>query len=378
MPSFKQIELSCLLVWSLLGQGVAIDGNPGQDLPMIRMRLELELDIPTCAIHENFPFKVRIVNPNAFAVELRGFELSSYIEPEVHLLLETADTLHLRNGATDSAWTRTPVTILPGGVVEKERLLWNDNLPSLAWPDEPGVYQLQLKTHLSTCRIVGESKRRRIDWERPIVELRVEAPSPLDRQASDWLYQRFMEQRRTKSIPGIPRDVEVERVRMYDEFLRRFSDSSYALAIRWETVKLLQDKLGNRAIPADDVEQMVDLFDECLTFCLKQGGAYAEEFLTWYADGRAGGSEVLELAFMHGRGALFKRLVEEIDRKYPDDAEGILYRRVIVAGLTESMEETDKIGQKLKNRFPNSRYARDLPRLLRQIKKQRKAYPMPE
>lgn len=345
--------------------------------PPIPMRLELHLVKDTCVVYENFPLTIRIVNPNDFSVTFRGVNFDYYIEPEIYLLWPGEDDMLLRYQASVSALTNIPITIPGGEALVIHRFLWIDNLAALWWPNEPGTFQRQPKFgfRVRTPAIDGWQP---VDWERPIVELRVQAPSPLDRQASTWLYQRFEKQYREKTPPGIARNVNLDRIRMYDEFLRRFPDSSYASAIRWETVKLLQDKLGNRAIPADDVEQMVDLFDECLTFCLKQGGAYAEEFLTWYADARAGGSEVLELAFMHGRGALFKRLVEGIDRKYPDDAEGILYRQVIVAGLTESMEETDKIAQTLKNRFPNSRYARHLPRLLRQIKKQRKAYPTPE
>ncbi|UCC31909.1 MAG: hypothetical protein JSU86_06450 [Phycisphaerales bacterium] len=339
------------LVSCILLSKPVLSAGPGAGGAHVQMRLELELDRLTCVVHENLAFKVRMFNPNQFPVELRGFEMDSYIEPEVHLLLEDGKTLHLRHHPSDSAWTRTPVTIPGGGLLEKHRFLWNDNIASLAWPEHPGTFELRLDTHLSTARLVGESERRQIDWERPIAELRVRPAGPLDRQASDWLRGRLEEEQRRKTVPGIARDVTAERIRIYAEFLDRFPDSAYAAAIRWETAKLL---VGHESTLKDE-PVMVDLFDECLMFCLERGGAYAEEFVEW--DRNRGGNGYLNLAIKHERWTLVKRIVDALDHRHPEDEAGKLWRHALVVGLRESGDAARRILKTIVEEFPEDRYA---------------------
>lgn len=351
----SRIELACVCVLPLLTYPGVTNGQPRQDLSSVPMLLELDLDHPTSTIHENWTFTVRIVNPNNFAVELRGFEMESYIEPEVYVILENGRQVQLRYHATDSAWTKAPVHIPPGGAVEKHRFLWNDNIAATWWPKQPGTYALMLKTHLSTVLADGELRRRSIEWDHPIAMLRVLAPNALDRQASAWLLERFGEQRRRKSVPGVPRDVTVERVRMYDEFLSRFADSSYAPAIRWETVKLLLSSLGNDRVPDDEVPQMVDLFDECIRECLDKGGAYAEEFVQW--DMGIGGNRPMALAIKYGKMPLADRIVEELDKHHPEDEAAKLWRHAHLAGYEQSGKAARDILESIIKRFPDSRYA---------------------
>lgn len=342
-------SLSCLLVPKL---GTLADGVEGAPIPM---RLEIELAKETYVVHENPSFTVRLVNPNDFPVELRGFEMDSYIEPEVHLLLDSGEELHLRYHPSDSAWTRSPVTIVAGGALEKQRFLWNENLPTVEWPADVGRFELQLRTHLSSARVAGEADRRRIAWERPIVELRVQSAGPSDRMAWAWLEPRFIDYEGSLKNPK-PGDehVALRRLRIYHEFLGRFADSSYAPAIRWETAKLLNEELGNNRIPEEEVADMVDLFEESLNFCLDRGGAYSDDFLKM--DRHSSAESAMQFARKHNKLDLLKRIVKAVDQKYPEDEPGILYRRFLVSCETGSLEDARRVVEILDQRFPDSRY----------------------
>lgn len=357
----KYGRLTCiifLLFWqSSVAQNTANDQS-------VQMRLEIELEEPVCTVRQNFTLRVRMTNPNDFTVTVRGFEMG-YVEPEIHLLLDDVKTVRLRYGAMDSAWTGEPIRIEPGGVLEHRRFLypyfeWD------RWPIEPGSFELRGETHLSQAKIGFREEAIPIVWEYPAIMVQVKAQSALDRNATSFLNENIQFYREASNSVG-HKAPSLPRVKLFMDFLDQFGNTAYAPEIRWEAAKLLRRALGNRAVPQDEVKQMVEFFDECLTFCLEKGGAYSEEFLKWDADG--GGNETLELAFMHQRARLFKYLAEEIDRKNPDDAEAILYRRVIVVGMTESIKKAQEEARTLRGRFPNGRCVQHLDGTLRELER---------
>lgn len=332
------------------------DAQNGIPVPPINMMLELALDSPTCVLHGNFSFTVRILNPNAFPVTFRGFEMDSYIEPEIHLLRKDNSSLHLRYRALDSALTNTPITILAGQTLEKRRFLWMDNLASLAWPDIPGRYQLCASSAMLHARVGAGEVWHPVEWSFPISELRVQAPGPADRRAWEWLAPRLEQYEQALRHPN-PGDesVSVRKVRIYHEFLVRFPDSSYAPAIRWETAKLLLSELGNKRVPDDEVPQLVQLLDDCLTFCLGRGGAYAEEFLevqkgSWR-------NQALDFAIEHRRMELADLITDRLDERHPENESAKLYRRGFVAGYKESGEAARQILEIIVEKFPDDEYA---------------------
>lgn len=150
---------------------------------------------------------------------------------------------------------------------------------------------------------------------------------------------------------------------MCSQFLERFSDSAYAAEVRWRLAKLLPGEIFDQWSPLHDNPEMVELWDECLTFCLDKGGAYAEEFLSWNMD--IGGNLALNRAREHKRGDLVKRIVEELNRKYPKDEEAALYRRVIAVAETESLEKARKVAASLAERFPKGTYSLKADELLK-------------
>ncbi len=329
----------------------------------VRMKIELVLDDSTCVVLQNFGLTVRIVNPNSFAVTIRGFTMG-YIQPEIHVLLGNEETMHLRHGAHDSAWTGTPITIPPEGVLEQRRFLFEES--SYAWPGEPGSFELVGHLDVSTARVGPKGQDHQIVWDQPAAKLRVRPQGLRDRLAMEFLQQRLQEYDDAIRL-GRAEKVNIFRAMLFREFLDRFGDTAYAPEIRWETARLLAGLLGNRAIPPEELEGMLDLFEKCLTFCLLKGGAYAEEFVK--GDPRRAGYEVLELALIHRRAELFKRIVEEVDRKYPDDEEGILFRRLVVTGLTESLDKAREQAAALRERFPDGQYLRHLDSVLRQLER---------
>lgn len=336
----------------------AEDGRP------VRMRLELELDRPTCRTFENFTVMVRIVNLNPFPVILPGFEMG-YIEPEVHVLGPDGEYHKLYYGAHDSAWTKIPITIAGRGVIERHRFVYSD-FSHERWPNEAGSFTLRCKTHISSCRLTGDGEDHPIEWELPEATIRVDAASVKDRQAMEFLQRRFAEGPADESRR---RWSGAFRAEVFAGFLQRYGDTAYAPEIRWEAAKLLEERLGNKAIPQAEVAAMVDLFEECLTFCLGKGGAFAEEFLTWDVEG--GGGNVLEVVMEHNRTRLFKQLIEELDQKYPADDEAIRYRRLLLVGATESSEKAAEEAKAFRERFPNGKYGRHLDGALRFIERQR-------
>ena len=64
------------------------------------------------------------------------------------------------------------------------------------------------------------------------------------------------------------------------------------------------------------------------------------------------------LAAKHRLPALLKRLAAEVDRRMPEDEGGILYRRLMVVGNTESYAAAQKVYETLKERYPETQYAR--------------------
>lgn len=335
----------------------------------IRMRLEIDLVDPTCVAHQNFAFTVRIINPNDFEVILRGFEMDSYIEPDVQVMRDGVEIIRLRNRARDSAFTGHSVTIPPQGRLEKRRFAWQEILGSKWWPDQPGIYEIQARLGVNQVRLDGNGPQHPIDWEMTPILLRVHSPGVIDRRAWDWLEPRLDEYERSLRDPSPhAEDVNVKLIRLYGEFLERYSGSVYAAAIRWETGRMLMHMLRSRDIPNSDVPMMVDLLEECVTYCLNRGGAYADEFVEW--DASRGGNGLVEIAIVHRRWELLSRLLKAFDEYYPQDEEGKLYRRILSAGAASSMDDARRAGDDYLLKYPDGRY-RNIEGVLRVFARQR-------
>jgi len=332
----------------------------------VKMRLEIELDHPTCRVLENFTLKVRVVNPNRFPVILPGFEMG-YSEPEIHLVLENGETIRLYYGTTDSTRTKIPIPVPAGGVLESHRFLFSD-FSHERWPVEPGVFVLCGKTHISSCRLTLDGEQVPIEWEIPEISVRVEGTQGKDREAMQFLTDRLQDD---GSKEGRKRVASTHRIRIFGEFLERFDETVYAPEIRWELSKLLKQEIGERQSPYYKDLKMIALLDECLRFCVERGGAYAEEFTRW--DATRGDNYNFEFALMFGRLELLRQLVGAIDARYPDDTAAKLYRKVGVLGVTESMVTASAALKELEDRFPESEYVGKACMALRSIERSREA-----
>ena len=142
---------------------------------------------------------------------------------------------------------------------------------------------------------------------------------------------------------------------MYDEFLRRFPDSSYASAIRWELVKLLQREIGDQWSPLHNNPGMVDLWEECLKSCFDRGGAFAEEYIDW--DMKIGGNRYLDFAVTHERWALVDRILEALDRRHPENEAAKILRRARVTGHRESAGAARRMLETVIEKFSEHRCA---------------------
>ena len=341
-----------------------VDGIDADD-QVIRMRIELELDERECVVQQNPTLKVRIHNLNDFAVTLPGFTMG-YIEPEIHALAADGNWFRVYYGAMDSARHEDTVAIPAGGVLEHHRFLFN-GFSWERWPISPGVFQLRAQTHLSRARLNAEGSWNSVEWTCPITEMMVIPQTRRDRLGMDFLRAGITERRAVDARPDEEPSSNVFRIGLYRDFLNRYPDVAYAPEIRWNLVRLLAAEIDSQhSVLAGDAE-MLDLFAECLTFCLNRGGAYSAEFLDWDLD--RGKYAFTEFAMKHGRADLLKVIVKELDGEHPNDEEARLYRRVLVAGVTESIEQARTIAKTLAQRFPEGKYARHSASLLRSLER---------
>ena len=334
------------------------------DREVIPMYLEVVMDEETLMVYENPAFAVRIVNPNDYEVTLRGFNMG-YVEPQIHLLLDSGETRRFHSGGTDSALTSGTVTVPPRGSLSFHRFL-ADYVGWPRWPSEPGVYRLVGRSTFSTAARGGDVERRKLEWSSPAVEFRVVPGSPEDLEAIGYLRDQLVEYQEANRKGEAPAHGAF-RVNLFCEFLERYGETAYAPEIRWELAQLLTDELGNRRIPEEDLTDALDSFEEAVSFCLDQGGAYTEELLVWKMD--RGASQVMELAGQYERWELLKRIARELDLKYPDDEAAKLYRRVFVVGRTESAAKARKVYEELAGKHGGSDYVKRAASTLRYLER---------
>ena len=357
MRRLALVELSVVALTIVLKSESAGVSQPEAEYS-IPLRLEISMDQPTCVIHENFPITLRIVNPNDFPVNVPGFAMG-YVEPAIELILEGGRTANLRSKRGDSAYRGTPLTIPPNGELTRSRFVFDDNVGCLWWPDESGVFSIQARFTLGDVPVEQRvHPAGAVHWERPIARVRVEPGGSSDRRAWDLLEHQLITYE--ESLRNSTTDAEssdIRKIRLYGEFLERFGDSTYAAAIRWETGRLLERVVGNRGFMENEIEPMVDLLEECVTYCLDRGGAFAEEFLVW--EPSRGDNPLIEIAAQHRRWALFKRMIQELDAKYPDDEAAIRYRKVLLSAAFDSMEVLEQEIAKYQARYPEGIYLRN-------------------
>jgi hypothetical protein len=363
-----QVPLRALIVLAGVGFAEPSDtlAQVDNDDRVIPMRLEIILDSPECVAFENFTLKARMVNPNDYPVMLFGFK-TEYIAPEIHVLGRDGEWHQVFYGTVHSSFDPPAVTIPAQGFLERHRFLFN-GFSWERWPVDPGVFELRAKTHLSRAALAEDGPRYKIDWTYPPVQVRVGGQTVRDRMAMNFLRTRLMDHAEA-ARKGDAKPTGVFRIELHREFLDRYPDVVYAPEIRWELAKLLLNEVSSQWSPLHDDPEMVDLFEECLTFCLQKGGAYAEDFLKLGSYSRA--RSAMELATKHKKFDLVKRIVKELDKKYPEDEAAILNRRVHVLAETESVEKAWPVARTLAEKFPDSKYARSATRYLEYLERKR-------
>jgi len=350
----------CLCLMPIVNEHVLAVDPPQSST--ITLNLELVFEQASCRVFENVPLQVRIVNPNSFPVILRGFQMG-YIEPEIHVLGGDGEFHKLYYGAMDSAWNKIPVTIPAHGAIAKDRLLYED-FAAERWPNEPGNFTLRPKTHIETCKLKDDGEDVGIDWEIRGAVLRVERATTTDQSGITFLREK-LQAYGAITDPG-KQPSGPFRIALFADFLRRYEKSTYTPEIRWELAKLLQLELGNHTALYGN-EPMQRLWSECLKFCLDCGGGFAEEFTRW--DWSHGGSSAMDIARQIGDLDLTRRVASAIDARYPEDQSGILFRLMIVEGISGNQDSAAATARELETRFPKSQYAKDLPQQLESLKR---------
>ncbi len=339
----------------------------------VPMRLQLDFDGQRYLVGENFPIIVRIINPNTYSVYLEGFEFGR-LEPHIAMAFPEGivfpgeeEFFDISLGGMISAMGGPPVLVPARGDLQHRRLVYiGTKLDMGHWVlMPPGTYRVQVKSHVSAVTLDEPRRYTKVDWTSEVLAFTLTMPTGRDAAALEFLRQKaneLAEHERTPE-PGFRR-VRFE-LSVYPQFLERFPDTIYAPEIRWRVAKLLDDELGNDRIAEQDVPQMLELWEQSLTFCLERGGAYAEEFVHLRKDEPT--NHQMELAERLRRFDLLKRIITAIDRRYPDDEAGILFRRAIVAGHTESPGEARKILQSLVERFPDDPHAKNAGNMIESI-----------
>ena len=351
--------LGCLVVLCGPQSTGAESGTPAYPVDPISMRLELEVGAARYYVGENFPITVRIANPNGFDVYLAGFDFGA-LEPHTEIAFPgQAEFEDFSLGGTISAFGGPPVLVPARGRLEDRRLVYSGTKLDMGhWVlMSPGVYRLRMR---STAGAVspGESPRYTgVDWTSEEIQLTLISPSGPDLLAFQFLGEKARQLAQHMSDPD-PNKPDVTRLQLsfWREFLERYADTVYAPEIRWRAAKLLLGEIGGQWSPLYNDREMIDLWEKCLTFCLGRDGAYAEAFVKLRKDEVT--NDQMDLAEQFHRFDLLKKVIAGIDRKYPEDGEGILYRRAIIAGETESPAEARKLLESLLERFPAGFYSK--------------------
>jgi len=339
-----------------------------QTLPM---RIELQVDKALYYVGEDFPITVRIANPNGFDVYLRGFEFGP-LEPRLMIRFPTEDDFQdFSNAGTISPFGGPPVVIPASGYIEHRRLVFIDTrIYGGHWTlMAPGTYRMRFDSSLTSVRRDNESDSAKIAWGLDEIGITLMMPSGRNALALEFLRGKATELAEQERNPRQGFETDRYKLRFYGEFLDRFGDTVYAPEIRWELTKLAAHELQDPHGPLYRDKQLADIFGQCLTYCLDRGGAYSDEFLRWELN--RGGSQIMELLKQLGQFELFKRMADELDRKYPTDEEGKLLRRVWIEALTGDEDKARKIGQDLSDRFPTYPWSRNITGTIDSLLRQR-------
>lgn len=355
---------ACLVVF--FGPTMNATGEDSSRYPIepIPMHLEVEISDDIYYVGENFPITIRIVNPHAFDVFLGGFQFGP-LEPHTEIGFpegtvfpgEGHEFVDISLGGTISAMGGPPILVPARGRLEHRRLVYSGTKVDMGhWVLMPaGRYWIRMRSYVGAV-VRGEPKGyAKVEWTSDVVEFMLKMPVGRERTALEFLRRQAekLAEHQRNPRPGF-RSIWF-KLGMYRQFLERFSDTVYAPEIRWETAKLLYEELGNKRIPEDEVADMVDLFDECLTFCLEQGGAYAEEFIDW--DMKIGGNRYLDFAVTHERWALVDQVLESLDRRHPENEAAKILRRARVTGHRESAGAARRMLETVIEKFPEHRCA---------------------
>jgi hypothetical protein len=336
----------------------------------VSMRLQLDVSAGRYFVGENFPITVRIVNPNPYDVYLSGFDFGA-LEPHTEIAFPGRQEFEdISRGGTISAMGGPPLRISAKASIEHRRLVYSGTrLDGAHWLAMPaGMYRMRLRSTVGAVRPGDPRRYVAVNWASQEVQFTLIVPRGHDLAALGFLGEKARQLAQHMSDPN-PHKTDMTRLRLifWKEFVERFGDSAYAPEIRLELATLLKQEIGEKQSAFYKDAEMIALLDECLQFCIEQGGAYADPFVWWKAD--HGGNYTLEFALIHNRGGLLKVIVEAIDRKYPNDEAAKLFRKVLVVGTTESLEAARPAVKELTERFPKSDYVRMAEEALRNLER---------
>jgi|GEM_PF-2125753 len=347
----------------------------------VPMRLEVDIPSDRYYVGENFPVAIRIVNPNSFDVFLGGFDfgpLEPHTEigfpegtvfPEEARHLENEEFVDISMGGTISAMGGEPVLVPARTHIEQRRLIYiGTKLDMGHWVVmPPGTYRIRFRPTMGAVTPGQPRGYPKVNWSLDVQEFFLTMPGKRDREALEFLRHQVQVLIERERDPVAGSRSPPYKLDMYRQFLARFSDTTYEPEIRWRTAKLLVEKLGNGWVPDEGVESMLDLLENCLTFCLERGGAYAEDFLEWHVEG--GGSNVFEYVGMHCRHELFELLIRKLDERYPADEEASTYRRIVELIVTEKFNAGRVAAEAFKTKYPDSKYRRHIEGALRSLER---------
>lgn len=320
--------------------------------------MELALDSATIRVGENPVLTVRVANPNAFSVELPAFELG-YVEPALEVLERDGVWRPLTGANPDffGTYRGEPVRIDAGQAIAKRRFLYDEFHPS-RWPRVSGSYSMRaVPRRLRTARD-EQGMSRPVEWASNVVELLVLPLTSKDAAALQFMREKWP--RLTEAAPARGSDAHFERLTAtFSEFLDLFSDTAYAAEVCFHVTASIAHLAEAETVGPElrRLDGLANRFEACACSCLDNGAPFDDNLLRWNPG--TGLSPGMTVSVALDRASLLERIVAALDSRMPNDAEGSLYRKYVLATARgAAVAERQEIAAQLEREFSTGRLAR--------------------
>ncbi len=297
-------------------------------LPDVQIKLDVVLDSPRCVIGENPTLRIRITNPNSFALTLDPFAWG-YERPILEFQMPDGEFRAIDPNEQPDEPAPDSIDVAAGASVERRRFLVAGTAAVwLSGLDE--MDQLRLRATMPAMEgSLSNGSRVQIQWASAETSVTLDQGSAREREGRTYLVERAARIMRP-AVGEAPDDtpLSLRLTNLYRDFLDHYPDTIYARDVRRQLLKQLRWLIASdkRLVSPDKLpDDLIGSLEACVRESLRQGGPYADEVLT-LEHGKLG-QQVLEHLLENGRYSVLEELATELDKRGPEDrAAGICLR----------------------------------------------------